>query len=1527
MKKNSFLTRLVVAGCVLLGLIIACGGLTIVTFERLVSAQDHVVREKQQAINLVVDIIEALDAEDEVVLATLANQSDTSAAQVQKARDRFDQLYHQLQSQVKDTADENAYIDLRINSKRYRTAIDQLLLTPNHAGLVRYAGEAHPLLRRVAVDVRHFGESNITSMRQASVDIERDARQAGYILGILTLLALALVVLLVVGSTKSVVRPIAELDRAARTELELRKTRERLEVAVGSSHQIVWDYDMPDGRMESSDATLINAWEFLGHDPADAPADTSGILKKGVHPDDLERVYAAIARFLNSSDREYELESRLLAKDGSIIWTLSRGAALRDANGKAIRFIGTSVDITDLKQAEEALRKSEQRFRVFADHATDAFFLLDEDLVVCDVNRQACKSLGYAREELLGMTPQDFNSDVTPDQLARIQQQLNDGRLVSFESSHRHKDGTIFPVEVRSQSFYEGERRFTVALARDISDRMEAETALRESEERFRSTFENAGVGIALCDAEGNFLRVNQSFSNIVGYSNEEISGKSYQSITHPDDMFVDVNQIQQILRRELPSYSIEKRYIRKDGSNVWVALSASVLLFGVDETPLSLIAIVEDISDRKRLEEDLRASESRFRGIFENAAVGIAQCSLDGKYLQMNQKYGDILRYSSGELLGATFGDVTYPDDLPDTFKNFNSLIRAEIASYTHDKRLVCKDGSLVWTTVTVSVQHDQAGTPFRTIGIIQDISERKRLEEALRESEQRFRFMANSMPHLVWTAGTDGSAEYLNDRFKEYTGLWGEKLVTETFYALIHPSDLDAASKSWSEAVAKGKELDVEYRLRGVDGTYRWFKGHGLPVYDTEGHVIKWVGTVTDIDKQKRAELALERAKEDAEAANRAKDEFLANVSHEIRTPMNAILGMTELVLDTPLTDDQRQSLKTVQSAADSLLAIINDLLDFSRIEAGKMELTDDAFSLRAQLRDTLRALAVRAHRKNVELVSHVHSDVPDSLVGDAGRLRQVILNLVGNAIKFTDEGEVVVRVMLSDEPLSIDHAVLTFSVSDTGIGIPKEKQAKVFRAFEQEDSSTTRKYGGTGLGLTIASQIVELMGGQISVESEVDRGSVFTFTARFRVNPNNDGTLQHLPPVLLKGLRVLVVDDNATNRHILTEYLRSWQMEPVAVGDGIAALGALWEGVTSNQPYDLVMLDARMPDTDGLAIAELIRKRSDLSSTRLILLTSGNRPGDASRFRELKIDAHLLKPVQPEELLDTIYRVMRGTNDISQESTPSGEIGDAVIPIDSRHLRILVAEDNEFNAQVLEMYLTRMGHNVRLAPNGVEALRLADQGNFDLLLLDIHMPGLDGFQVVGKIRAHETVRGGHLPIIALTARSRREDREQCLAAGMDDFLTKPFRAVDLQAALGRIAGLYPMIEASGRHPEESKFTVLDPGVLLSACGGDETMLGKIIVSCRLHLPQQLAMVRDHVRNRDSLQLRESAHKLAGIVVAFSTLAASAASDLEELAAADQTENYLPTTARVEAHCEQLLREIDGLTIADLVRSDEKF
>ena len=533
-------------------------------------------------------------------------------------------------------------------------------------------------------------------------------------------------------------------------------------------------------------------------------------------------------------------------------------------------------------------------------------------------------------------------------------------------------------------------------------------------------------------------------------------------------------------------------------------------------------------------------------------------------------------------------------------------------------------------------------------------DITERKRAEEALRASEQRFRTFVDHAADAFFVHDERARVVDVNRRACEALGYTRDELIGMTPFD-FDPDHTPARLKALRRQLDAGETGIFESRHRRKDGTCFPVEVRVQPFWVGGRRCV--VSLARDITERKRAEEALREAKEAAEAANRAKDEFLANVSHEIRTPMNAILGMTDLALDTPLTEDQRQYLKTVKSAADHLLGMINDLLDFSKIEAGKLELEVADFSLRAALGDTLRALAVRAHTKGLELIYDVQAEVPDALVGDAGRCGRSCSTSSATPSSSPTPGRWSCAGGHRRGPMPRAKVGLRFTVRNTGIGIPRDQQERIFRAFEQEDTSTTRRYGGTGLGLTIAARLVSLMGGTITVQSEPGRGSTFAFTAKFGRQPHPTEPVAARPPVLLWDLRVLVVDDNATNRHILEEWLRDWQMDPAAVGDGVAAIGTLWDAASVGRPYPLVLLDARLADTDGLALAARIRERAALSAIRIILLTSGDRPGDPARSRKLRIDAHLLKPVQPDEFLETIYRVMsRARGEASPTAGPA-------------------------------------------------------------------------------------------------------------------------------------------------------------------------------------------------------------------------------------------------------------------------------
>ena len=778
-------------------------------------------------------------------------------------------------------------------------------------------------------------------------------------------------------------------------------------------------------------------------------------------------------------------------------------------------------------------------------------------------------------------------------------------------------------------------------------------------------------------------------------------------------------------------------------------------------------------------------------------------------------------------------------------------------------------------------------------------------RIAALVAASEENRRALANQkfaldQHAIVSITDTQGNIVYANDCFCQISGYSREELLGKTHRIVKsgeHSADFYAGI--W-DTITSGRVWRGEVCNRASDGRLYWVSATIVPLLDKNGLPEQYVGIRTDITDRKAAEAAMQQAKEAAEAANRAKSDFLANMSHEIRTPMNGIIGMTDLALDTALTEEQREFMSIVKSSAESLLTIINDILDFSKIEAGKLLVEMIAFDLHRVVAETLKTLALRAHEKKLELVFEIEPEVPRHVIGDPVRLRQALINLVGNAIKFTEVGEI--GVFIRSTAVGDGQIQLSVDVRDTGIGIAPEKQLAIFEAFAQEDSSTTRRFGGTGLGLSISSRLVELMGGRIVLESVLGQGSSFSFSLPMMIDSEPPAAVTtHLD---LAGKRILIVDDNATNRRVLAGMLAHWSVLTQSVDGPLAALNLL---IDQGENFDCILLDAHMPDMDGYELAERLRRQHRLSIP-MLMLSSGAMRGDALRCQEIGISGFFAKPISQEELLGALCRVFDLNRNGRQAPAKELVTRHALREL-QQTLDILLVEDHPVNQKLALGLLSKWGHRGYLANHGQEALDLIASQHFDLVLMDMQMPVMGGVEATQRIRAREQALGlPRMPIIAMTAAAMQGDREECLAAGMDDYLSKPIKAAELLEKL--------LAYGESGDTENPKF---DYGTALQMADREVV---EIIAEIFLETwPRDIQRIREALRTGDVPTVERLAHSLKGNLGTFAAEPAVRVADAIETAARqgsldDLDESVASLERELHSLSQHLRKVVEGIS-----------
>ncbi len=868
-------------------------------------------------------------------------------------------------------------------------------------------------------------------------------------------------------------------------------------------------------------------------------------------------------------------------------------------------------------------------------------------------------------------------------------------------------------------------------------------------------------------------------------------------------------------------------------------------------------------------------------RAILENAAYAVISTTPEGIITMFNPAAERMLGYSADEFIGkvspsvfhleseVAARSVEYSVELGELIEpGFGVFVAKSIHGIKNESEwtYVRKDGSQFPVQLGISAIRNSAGEITGFLGIANDITERRKAERQLRATSELLSQLIIHTPASV--AMLDHEMRYIqvSERWLRDHHLTYEGTIGKSHYE-VYP-ECPARWKDAHKRVLEGStEGCAEDTFEMSDGTRELVEWEARPWRDANNEIGGLVIFSQNITGRKAAEAAIIAARDAANEANRSKSEFLANMSHEIRTPMNGIIGMTELALNTPMTGEQREYLETVSSSADSLLRIINDILDFSKIEAGKLELDPQPFKLRESLGIAMKTLAFRAHEKNLELVWQVSPEVPDQLLCDAGRLRQVLVNLVGNAIKFTDRGEVGVNVEL--ESMTESAARLKFSVHDTGIGIPENKQALVFEAFSQADTSTTRVYGGTGLGLSISRRIVNMMQGDIAIRSQVGQGSTFYFTVEL---PLSENRVRETVDVSLAGVPVLIVDDNATNLRILEELLLSWKMRPTAVSSGFAGLDAFRAAHSAGERFPLVLTDCHMPLMNGFKFVEALKASPELACATIVMLTSGDLQEASVRCRELGVAATMLKPLKQSELQRTLVEILGQQRQCQAGVAPAAASNGIAI---NRPLKLLLAEDNVVNQRVAVKMLEKQGHTVQVAANGQLALNALEQETFDVVFMDVQMPVMDGLQAVAVLRERESNTGRHVPVIAMTAHAMAGDRERCLSAGMDDYVSKPIDQQELAAVLHRVlatAEVESLQDASAPNdnggPSEP---VCDLDRALAQLAGDGGFLKEMAELFLSTMPGMLHSLQVATDASDSAEVCELAHAIRGSLATF--------------------------------------------------------
>jgi two-component system sensor histidine kinase/response regulator len=1129
------------------------------------------------------------------------------------------------------------------------------------------------------------------------------------------------------------------------------------------------------------------------------------------------------------------------------------------------------------------------RFASIVESSYDAIISKNLDGIVTSWNSGAERLTGYTAQEMVGVhisllfPPERVQEDLQILKRIAAGEPIEQYETVRLSKNGRRIDVSITVSPIRDT---DGKLIGISNIARDITDRKQAEETLSARELYFRSIIENSSDAIALFSADGGILYASPSTPQVLGFTTAEMVHLNAFDLIHTDDHEMMEKQLALVASQPRMSVNIQARVRHKDGKSRWMEGTFTNLL---DEPGVAAIVNnYRDITERKEAEELLLEQRNFTNALTNNIGEGIYAIDADECVTFMNPAAEKMLGWREDELLGKNIHESIHfqrsnGTPFPTGECPLLNVLKTGVKFHIDDDVFTHRDGKMI----PVSCTSSPIITNGQIVGAVlsfHDITERKRVEAELKTRESQL-IEAQQIAHVgSWEWDVTSNKLTWSDELYRICGLQSQEFSAtyEGFLNLLHPDDREMVANIISEALRTHKYQTFDHRMMRPDGTIRFCASTGKVIFNENGNVWKMIGVAQDITERKQIEMELKEARDAALESARLKSEFLANMSHEIRTPMNGVIGMTGLLLDTDLSERQQEFTKAIEFSADALLKIIDDILDFSKIEAGQLRFEKIDFDLCETVELPVEMLAERAHAKGVEIASLVERDVPTLLRGDPGRVRQILTNLTGNAIKFTQKGEVVVNV--SKESETEKHVVVRFEIKDSGIGISQEVQKRLFQAFTQADGSTTRKYGGTGLGLAISKQLVELMGGEIGVESAPGEGSIFWFTARFEKQSSPTVKEQTTSTASLAGLRVLIVDDNETNRKILLHQTASWGMFGVEADSGAKALELLRSAVQT-KPFDMAILDLMMPEMDGFELARTIKTDANISGVSLVLLPSYGKRGYEQISREMGIAAYLQKPVRQSQLYNCLVKVIaeKSVNaDTSQLSRLIEQNSSSVAtasPKSEREtaaakVRILVAEDNVINREVAFSQLQSLGYSTDMVINGREAVEAVKNQKYNVVLMDCQMPEMDGFEATAEIRRLEG-ESNHTVIIAMTAHALEGEREKCLAAGMDDYLSKPVKIETLREMLEKWTisegeEYDASLEESNISFRKIEQEVVDLSILKGFRDlqqpGQPNLVNKLIGLFIEDITERLESLKKALTEEDVSTIRQQAHTIKG-------------------------------------------------------------